>query len=85
MFRIGDWDLLLAVLVIFILFGQRLPSLMRHLGRGIVDFREPWAGGVRFRQEPKRLESISPLEWLILVIFAGLLVSLLSRAWVWTN
>jgi len=85
MFRSGDWELLLIVLVIFILFGHRLPSLMRHLGRGIVDFREPWAGGARFRQEPKRLESVSLVEWLILVILVGLLVSLLLPAWVWTN
>jgi sec-independent protein translocase protein TatA len=40
MFGIGQWELLLIVLVIFILFGHRLPGVMRSLGRGIVEFKE---------------------------------------------
>lgn len=40
MFGIGHWEILLIVLVIFILFGHRLPSVMRSLGRGIVEFKE---------------------------------------------
>jgi Sec-independent protein translocase protein TatA len=32
----GAWEVLLVVLVLFIVFGRRLPSLMRMLGRG------PW-------------------------------------------
>jgi sec-independent protein translocase protein TatA len=40
MFGIGQWEVLLIVLVIFILFGHRLPSVMRSLGRGIVEFKE---------------------------------------------
>ena len=35
---------LLIVLVIFILFGHRLPSVMRSLGRGVVEFKEGLAG-----------------------------------------
>ena len=41
---IGHWELLLIVLVIFILFGHRLPSVMRSLGRGVVEFKEGMAG-----------------------------------------
>ena len=37
---IGHWEILLIVLVIFILFGHRLPSVMRSLGRGVVEFKE---------------------------------------------
>jgi sec-independent protein translocase protein TatA len=44
MFGIGHWELLLIVLVIFILFGHRLPSVMRSLGRGVVEFKEGLAG-----------------------------------------
>ena len=41
---IGQWEVLLIVLVIFILFGHRLPSVMRSLGRGVVEFKEGLAG-----------------------------------------
>jgi sec-independent protein translocase protein TatA len=44
MFSIGHWEVLLIVLVIFILFGHRLPSVMRSLGRGVVEFKEGMAG-----------------------------------------
>ena len=41
---LGHWEILLIVLVIFILFGHRLPSVMRSLGRGVVEFKEGMAG-----------------------------------------
>jgi sec-independent protein translocase protein TatA len=44
MFGIGQWELLLIVGVIFILFGHRLPSVMRSLGRGVVEFKQGLAG-----------------------------------------
>ena len=44
MFGIGHWELVLLVLVIFILFGHRLPSVMRSLGRGVVEFKQGMAG-----------------------------------------
>jgi sec-independent protein translocase protein TatA len=44
MFGIGHWEVLLIVLVIFILFGHRLPSVMRSLGRGVVEFKEGMSG-----------------------------------------
>ena len=44
MFGIGHWEVLLIVLVIFILFGHRLPSVMRSLGRGVVEFKEGLTG-----------------------------------------
>ena len=44
MFGIGHWELVLLVLVIFILFGHRLPSVMRSLGRGVVEFKQGMSG-----------------------------------------
>lgn len=44
MFGIGHWEILLVVLVIFILFGHRLPSVMRSLGRGVVEFKQGLSG-----------------------------------------
>jgi sec-independent protein translocase protein TatA len=44
MFGIGHWELIVVVIVIFILFGHRLPSVMRSMGRGIVEFKEGMSG-----------------------------------------
>jgi sec-independent protein translocase protein TatA len=44
MFGIGQWEVLLLLVVIFILFGHRLPSVMRSLGRGVVEFKQGMAG-----------------------------------------
>ena len=44
MFGIGQTELIIILVVIFILFGHRLPSIMRSLGRGVVEFKEGMAG-----------------------------------------
>jgi sec-independent protein translocase protein TatA len=44
MFGIGQWEVLVIILVIFILFGHRLPSVMRSLGRGVVEFKQGMSG-----------------------------------------
>ena len=85
MFRIGHWEIILLLLVLFILFGHRLPGLMRHLGRRVVAFREPGIGRVRYRQEPNTPGSLSLMEWLMILVLVALLVALLLPAWVWTN
>jgi len=36
---IGHWELLVIGGVILLLFGHRLPSLMRSLGRGVTEFK----------------------------------------------
>ena len=36
----GHWELLLIAFVILILFGHRLPGLMRSLGKGVVEFKK---------------------------------------------
>ena len=36
----GHFELLIIAFIILLLFGNRLPSLMRSLGRGVVEFKE---------------------------------------------
>ncbi len=35
----GHFELLIVAFIILLLFGNRLPSLMRSLGRGVVEFK----------------------------------------------
>ena len=39
-FGIGYWEITVILIVIFILFGHRLPGVMRLLGRSVVDSRQ---------------------------------------------
>ncbi len=36
----GQFELLIVAFIILLLFGNRLPTLMRSLGRGVVEFKE---------------------------------------------
>jgi sec-independent protein translocase protein TatA len=36
----GFWQILLLALVVLLLFGNRLPSVMRSLGQGITEFKK---------------------------------------------
>lgn len=40
MFGVGPLELLIIGLVILLLFGNRLPSVMRSLGQGMVEFKK---------------------------------------------
>lgn len=40
MFAPGWVEMLVIALVILLLFGNRLPSVMRSLGRGVVEFKK---------------------------------------------
>lgn len=39
-FGIGSTELIVVMVVILVLFGHRLPSVMRSMGRGIKEFKE---------------------------------------------
>ena len=39
-FNLGPWEMFLACLVALLLFGPRLPNVMRSLGKGIVEFKK---------------------------------------------
>jgi sec-independent protein translocase protein TatA len=40
MFGIGTTELLIIAFIVLILFGNRLPSMMRSLGQGVVEFKK---------------------------------------------
>ncbi len=39
-FGFGPWEILVVFLVVLLLFGNRLPGLMRSLGQGVVEFKK---------------------------------------------
>lgn len=43
-FGIGHWELLLVAFVAFLLFGNRLPSLLKSAGASVRSFREGMEG-----------------------------------------
>ena len=43
-FGFGHWELLIVAFVAFLLFGQRLPSLMKSMGSSLRNFREGMEG-----------------------------------------
>ena len=40
MFGIGHWELLIVLIIALVLFGHRLPSMMRSLGRSVTEFKK---------------------------------------------
>jgi len=36
----GPWQLVIVLVVVLLLFGSRLPSVMRSLGEGITEFKK---------------------------------------------
>lgn len=40
MFGIGSTELIVVMVVVLVLFGHRLPTVMRGMGRGIKEFKE---------------------------------------------
>lgn len=41
---LSQWQLLLVLLVVLLLFGNRIPELARSLGSGIVEFKKGLRG-----------------------------------------
>lgn len=41
----GPWQVLIVAMVVLLLFGNRLPSVMRSLGEGITEFKKGIKGG----------------------------------------
>jgi len=44
MFGLGTQELLILAVIVLLLFGNRLPSVMRSLGRGVVEFKKGLSG-----------------------------------------
>jgi sec-independent protein translocase protein TatA len=41
---LGPWHLLIIAMIVLLLFGNRLPSVMRSLGEGVVEFKKGLQG-----------------------------------------
>ncbi len=50
-FAVGPWQLAIVALIVLLLFGSRVPSVMRNLGRGAKEFKEGLQGGDDSNQE----------------------------------
>jgi sec-independent protein translocase protein TatA len=46
-FGMGHWELLIVLVVVLLLFGNRLPGMMRSMGRSVVEFKK----GIREDEE----------------------------------
>ena len=43
-FGLGPWELMIFALIVLLLFGNRLPGVMRSLGKGVVEFKKGVSG-----------------------------------------
>ena len=61
MFGLGPMELLIVAGIVLLLFGSRLPKVMRSLGEGIVEFKRGVQGGIDDEsgrpRDPGRVES----------------------------
>ena len=39
-FGLGYWELLIVLGIMLLLFGHRLPGMMRSMGRGVTEFKK---------------------------------------------
>lgn len=61
MFGLGSTELIILGIVMLLLFGNRLPSVMRSLGRGVVEFKKGVSGiDDEEPAEPKKLNETGP-------------------------
>jgi sec-independent protein translocase protein TatA len=58
LFSMNPWEIMLAAIVALLLFGPRLPSVMRSLGKGIVEFKK----GIRDTEDEVSRQIDSPAE-----------------------
>jgi len=36
----GPWEIIVVLVIVLLLFGNRLPSLMRSMGKSVVEFKK---------------------------------------------
>ena len=58
----GHLELLIVAIVILLLFGNRLPSVMRSMGRGIVEFKKGVKGIEDDIDEAGKLEDAGEIK-----------------------
>jgi TatA/E family protein of Tat protein translocase len=54
---IGHWELLIVGLVVFLLFGHRLPKVMGSVGEAVRSFRDGLAGDEQRRAGDSSIHS----------------------------
>ena len=54
MFGIGPLELFVVGVVVLLLFGNRLPGVMRSLGQGMVEFKKGIQGVDDDKEEPAK-------------------------------
>jgi TatA/E family protein of Tat protein translocase len=54
MFGLGHWEVLIVAFVAFLLFGHRLPSLLKSAGASLRGFREGMEQGAEEEAAPTR-------------------------------
>jgi sec-independent protein translocase protein TatA len=52
----GTFDMLIIAVIILLLFGNRLPSVMRSLGQGVTEFKKGIEGVPDDRDSNKKLK-----------------------------
>ncbi len=55
-FGLGPMELAIFAVVVLLLFGHRLPSVMRSLGSGIVEFKKGVKGGEEDAEEAAKVK-----------------------------
>jgi sec-independent protein translocase protein TatA len=55
-FSPGPIDMLVIAVIVLLLFGNRLPSVMRSLGQGVVEFKKGIEGVEDDRDSNKKLK-----------------------------
>ena len=50
---IGTTELIIIAIIVLILFGSRLPTVMRSLGQGVVEFKKGVQGIEEESEKPK--------------------------------
>ena len=59
MFGIGTTELIVIAIIVLVLFGTRLPKVMRSLGQGVVEFKKGVQGIEDAADEPAKTREAS--------------------------
>ncbi len=62
----GPWEMAIVGLVCLLIFGNRLPSVMRSLGQGVTEFKKGISGVAgRNRAGSDRRQEAQPAKYMI--------------------
>lgn len=56
----GHWEILIILLVVMLLFGNRLPGMARNLGRSFIEFKKGIKGQGGEEKDPKLPGTANP-------------------------